>query len=449
MICYFKILLLLTIILPFDQIDGNKNELQNKNQNYKIINSNSTNIIHKSINPLEYIVGPGDTFSFNMIIPNRILNLELIVSATSSILIPGIGVIDVKGKTLDKTYAQIINVCKEIHEDAYVYVNISKLRNFKILISGDTNYSGMHSVSSTDRVSDLVERVYVPNSFDSILVKVHPELSINSMLDKDLFIKRNDTLIEVNLFNYFHRGDFDGNPNFLEGDNLIIKNSNKLTVLGEVELPSRINYDIELSYNDLINIAGGLKPYAEKNNILILNKSFFNAKNLNNKHLSMNLNSKNRSDLDESYLKTRMEMLDGIIKVNDFNNLDAFINGKVSINDVVVIPQQINFIEIIGGVNNPGIYKFEKEKFLNDYIFIAGGLSESANKNNYYLIDKINGSKTKIYSNYKINRGDIIFVEYDVGYKKWDRFTQTVDLISRISTTLLVLYNFWSATNGS
>ena len=63
-------------------------------------------------------------------------------------------------------------------------------------------------------------------------------------------------------------------------------------------------------------------------------------------------------------------MLQGIIKVNDFNNLDAFINGKVSINDVVVIPQQINFIEIIGGVNKPGVYKYEEEKFLYEYLLM-------------------------------------------------------------------------------
>ena len=47
--------------------------------------------------------------------------------------------------------------------------------------------------------------------------------------------------------------------------------------------------------------------------------------------------------------------------------------------------------------------------------------------------------KQKFHPNYKINRGDVIFVEYDIGYKKWDRFKDVVDLISRISTTLLFL----------
>ena len=140
-------------------------------------------------------------------------------------------------------------------------------------------------------------------------------------------------------------------------------------------------------------------------------------------------------------------MLEGVIKFNDINTLELFLDNKISQNDIIIVPPKVDFIEIIGGITNPGAYKFEDNKFLYDYLFDAGGLADNANKNKYYLIDMIKGTKTKVSSNYKLKRGDIIFVEYNVGFKKWDRIKDSVDLVSRISTTLLVLYNFWSLTN--
>ncbi len=449
---YFLILLSYIFSLDLNQAESrykNKADFQSINQNQNNINKFlSDNIIHSSINPIEYVVGPGDIFLFNMIIPNRIVNIELFISPTSSILIPGIGTIDVQGSTLEETYKKIISVCKKMHEDAYVYVNISKLRKFKILIAGDTNYSGMHIVSASERVSDLIERIYMPSAFDSVLTNIYPEYSSNAMLNKDLFIERNDSIISIDLFDYFYSGSFKKNPTFIEGDKLIIKKSNTVTILGEIQNPSRVINNQSITYNDLIKLSDGLTANAEKGNILILNRNFFNQHNMNRKNISKNLYASiYSSDLDESYLKSRMNMLEGVIKFNDINTLELFLDSKISQNDIIIVPPKVDFIEIIGGITNPGAYKFEDNKFLYDYLFDAGGLADNANKNNYYLIDMIKGTKTKVSSNYKLKRGDIIFVEYNVGFKRWDRIKDSVDLVSRISTTLLVLYNFWSVTN--
>ena len=103
-----------------------------------------------------YIVGPGDIFSFNMIIPSTVINLELEVSPTGQILIPTIGTVNVSKKNLTSTYKTIIDKCHDKYEDAFIYVMISRLRMFKVLIAGITNSSGMHPVYSIDRVSDLI-----------------------------------------------------------------------------------------------------------------------------------------------------------------------------------------------------------------------------------------------------------------------------------------------------
>ena len=41
-------------------------------------------LLYDYIDPKKYIVGPGDILAFNMVLPNNIINMELIVSPTGS-----------------------------------------------------------------------------------------------------------------------------------------------------------------------------------------------------------------------------------------------------------------------------------------------------------------------------------------------------------------------------
>ena len=123
---------------------GNQQQLV-ENNNFKDYNPQ---ILHDFIDPDTYIIGPGDIFLFNMVTSNRVINLELITSPTGDVLIPIIGTINIKGKVLNDVYDMIINKCKDKYEDAYIYVNLIKLRNFKVLITGNFINAGMYSVSA-------------------------------------------------------------------------------------------------------------------------------------------------------------------------------------------------------------------------------------------------------------------------------------------------------------
>ena len=65
------------------------------------IDYNTYSLLHDYIDIKNYTTGPGDIFLFNMVTSSRIVNLELIVSPSGTILIPIVGVLDVKGKTID------------------------------------------------------------------------------------------------------------------------------------------------------------------------------------------------------------------------------------------------------------------------------------------------------------------------------------------------------------
>ena len=114
-------------------INGNQHTNQyegNQSHNFKDYNFQ---ILHEFIDPNNYIVGPGDIFLFNMVISNRIINLELITSPTGDVLIPVVGTINVKGKILNDVYSMIIDKCRSKYEDAYIYVNLIKLIKFLLL----------------------------------------------------------------------------------------------------------------------------------------------------------------------------------------------------------------------------------------------------------------------------------------------------------------------------
>ena len=103
----------------------------------------------------------------------------------------------------------------------------------------------------------------------------------------------------------------------------------------------------------------------------------------------------------------------------------------------------MNYIEIIGGVKNPGIYKYDSKMNIKDYINEAGNFSELAKDKDIYIISHTNGSRNKVDSSYLPIPGDIIFIEEKNGFKRWDRFVESVNLAGTVATMSLVLYNIW------
>ena len=80
----------------------NKNAESNSFQNFR-----EPIILDNSINPNEYIIGPGDEFDFNMISSDGSITISLLVSPTGDVLIPNIGNINVDGMILDEARNKI------------------------------------------------------------------------------------------------------------------------------------------------------------------------------------------------------------------------------------------------------------------------------------------------------------------------------------------------------
>ena len=444
MIIYFKILFLISVIFPFN-IDNTQNEYYDNNNpngfNKKMATSNKfdSQIIDQHIDESTYIIGSGDVFLFNMITTNGVITLDLTVSPSGDVLIPIVGKVNLLGKTLLDSYQIINDKCKEKYEDAYVYVNLIKLRQFKVLVTGETTEAGMHIVTANNRVSDLFESIITFSHIDTLLSYHIQDYPKNIMINKDITLIRDNKEIPVNLFDYYYNGIKENNPILLEQDIISLRNTNKITIIGAVEKQIRVQNQSNITYKDLINLSGINPTRGEMDKIKFLNSSSISSLYHNEKNRISNIDPKYRSDTDESFLSARNKTLNGIIYINDKEKLANFLDQSPIDGDILIVPQKSNWVEILGGVQNPGTYLYENNKQIYDYILKAGGFNNFSK--DLFVLDVNSGTRKKINKFYIPNPGDIIFVEEKIGYKRWDRIKDIISISASISSVLLVLNN--------
>ena len=432
-------------------INNNMGLSQNQNNVSPYGIQNQYQVISDYINPDEYIVGPGDVFLFNMVTSSRVVNMELIISPTGDILIPIIGTVNVKSKLLSDVYKIIIQKCKEKYEDANIYVNLIKIRTFNILITGDFKLSGMHPVLPTYRVSDIIEYFNtsknkkhhnIHSSTDSILFNHNIiDQSRNILFTKDVYLIRGDSIINIDLFKYYVDTNFDYNPLLREGDIINIKNSKKVAVLGDTDKQIRISKINDLTYKDLLKQAN--VDINTLRVVRLINYTMQKESILNEAKRIGGINYSLRSDMEDSYLASRSKTNKGFIHINEPEYLSYFLDLEVSEGDILIVPNQMHYVELIGGVKRPGSYKFNNSYNVSNYLNQTGGYTGNAMKSNIFIIDNATGYRQKIDLMYKPKPGDIIFVQEKPGYKSWQRFTEYVKLAGSIATTSLVMFNIW------
>ena len=270
---------------------------------------------------------------------------------------------------------------------------------------------------------------------DSLLFKHLPDYPKNILLDKDIFLIRDSIFTEIDLFNYYINGDLSSNPTLREGDIINIKNSNKIAVLGEIKNPIRIDKPNNITYADLLKLGEA----DNKNTIKVINYKMLQNYSDNEINRISEIESKYRSDVDESFLNSRLKTDKAVFSV--FINKN--INYQASPGDIIIVENVVDYIEIIGGIKNPGTYKYNSEFNINNYIDQAGDFSQSAKNKNIYIINQENGIRNKVDISYNPQPGDIIFIEEKVGFKSWERFSESIKLAGTLSTMSLVIYNIW------
>ncbi|MBJ48002.1 MAG: hypothetical protein CMG59_02355 [Candidatus Marinimicrobia bacterium] len=322
-------------------------------------------ILSKTINPHDYIVGPGDSFSFSLISTNQIIKEILIVSPTGDVLIPLVGKINVDKMSLVQAFTIIKKNCIDYYPDSDVNIMLNSMKQFRVLVSSPiSSLSGYRKVNSTTTLIDLFDEIQIDFASDSI-----PDLEISSR-NLTIISKKSDGSSVVRNFDLekFKRiSALDQNPSLNPED--IVKLGfieSHINIGGAVVLPGKYEYREGDSLADIINFAGGLLEniHNVKNNVEVL------------RHINSSENE--------------------IISLTIIN--EQIPNFKIMPHDQVLIKlksdyKRIKTVSIKGEILNPGTYTINDSTTIKDVIIRAGGYTKESDVAkiiiNNEVIDKI------------------------------------------------------------
>ena len=463
------------------------------------ITFNQVNAQNNSFDLTEYLLGPEDILSIYISI-DKIIQYDITINQSGDLIIPILGQFYASNITLDQLKTNINQVFSSIYDNGEISISIKKVGDFYIDIFGLPSQPKKILVNGLETVYDLANNINynkiknISNRFITInrrdtLINVDI-LKFNSTQDNqnNPFLLRSDKV----LFNKSKQsvriqGEvlIPGEYEFLKGEsvsdiikfsggllstansnnllwihnqdskNLTLENSKSVMVQsndliivnsiskknvpiveikGQVRFPGIYFLEHQLTVEDLIKKAGGYIEYADSVNIEINNKNLINvemtqinAKELHDSHFY--------NEHENSYISARYRTKYGQNKSEkEFIEYMELIDG-----DIVTINRVLDFVEIIGGVNNPGKYPYYSNFKVNDYIKIANGLLPHSSKKVFLI--KNNGTKIKVSKSSYVKSKDTIFIPENLEYNTWDRTKDILTILTQVGTLIVIINN--------
>ncbi len=207
-------------------------------------------LLEKEIDPAQYIVGPDDRFLL-FIFTAEPVQYELFVTPDGRMVIPTVGVVDVREKNLLQVREMVRRAVQQVYRNAKVALALRKIRTFKVAVLGAVRKPSLVQATPADRISEAIERA-------------GGLLNEASMRRIQLF--RQDTVIEVDLYRFYAYGDDSQNPYLRGGDRIVVPYRYERFVFevgGNVPNPDVFEYRPGDKLSTALRFAGGF--YASAN----------------------------------------------------------------------------------------------------------------------------------------------------------------------------------------
>ena len=305
-------------------------------------------LMESEIEPNKYIVGPNDHFIISVILIEPI-EIRTKISPDGSLYIKGVGIVNLKGKTLTEAYQLIKEKSKKRFNALEVNVTISKIRKFKVIVSGHVPKPISVTASAMDRVSEVIQRA--------------GGMKLDAGL-RAIKLIRNNELIKVDLAKFYLLGDKESNPYVLGGDFIIVNPidfNNLIEISGDIASEEAIFEFVEGdSLSTLIKLGQGFLKSAHFDSVEIA-----------------------RYNIESNFLKRWFVDLT-TWKENLFQNKTLLNDFPLQSGDRVYIRKKIEWVEsdyivIEGEVKYPGKYAInEGVERVSDLIKRAGGITDDA-----------------------------------------------------------------------
>ena len=180
-------------VTGYNYSDGQKSVIDTLYQ--KSVDQNTTSsigLIDKPINPDTYILGPNDLLSLT-IITAKPIDKDLLIGPGCDIMLPNVGSVNLKGLTLNQGIEIIKNKIHSVYKTNEIYVLLKDIKKFKIPVSGLVRKPATVTATSSDRISEIIERaggIKYDASLRNITVLKNEGNDVKVDLLKFLFIRR-------------------------------------------------------------------------------------------------------------------------------------------------------------------------------------------------------------------------------------------------------------------
>lgn len=290
----------------------------------------------KNIDPDKFYVSSGSVFT--IYIWGKIEKTFMLgIDNEGRTIIPLVGELDLKGKTLTATKKMIRNKLQEgLKDSATILIVLQNIQPFKVYVIGKVVSPGAYVVNGAIRISDLIE-----NTGGILKSGRFRGIEIRNELYKTQY---------YDLKTYQNSQNLANNPYLREGDVVIVQPQiDFVTIEGFIQFAGRYDYCVGDKASDILLASGGFSRGVDTNKIII--NRFVN-------------NSDSLITFEITHLQANEFPIEKDDRILVCGIPDYRIHRQVSVK---------------GQVKYPGIYPIRKDKTkLVDVIAMAGGLTEDA-----------------------------------------------------------------------
>lgn len=289
----------------------------------------------KLATPVNYIIGPDDQININ-VYGNSLINWRLDVSPEGNINIPGIGVVNVAGKTIENATSLIKSKLLAnnyaIGRGTNVQVSLGNIRSIKVIMVGQLEKPGTYTLPSLATVFNALYAAGGPNETGS--------------LRQIQIIRNNRTIRQLDVYDFLVKGDQKGNINLQDQDIIRVPTyRTRVELEGQIKIPALFEVLPGESLQTILNYAGGFTDSAYTARIKV------------------------------SQISDQQRKLTDVVEV-DYKNYIPLRGDKYFIQSI--INRFENRVTINGAVFRPGEYELQSGMDLLQLIQAAASLKEDA-----------------------------------------------------------------------
>ncbi|MBN4076173.1 SLBB domain-containing protein [Gemmatimonas aurantiaca] len=437
------------------------------------------------VDPLRYIVGPGDEFTIEFF-ESKTASIQAIVSPEGMISIPNVGSFILDGETLYSAKAILREGLKKRFSGASATISLSQVRKQRILVSGAVENPGLYESLATDLVSEAIELAGGLTKAASRRNIVIRGVNGDTPVDMDLFARA---------------GVMSANPPLYLGDVVYVPVMSDSAlghyISGAVNTPGWVEYTGRDRVKDLLALVGGLKIGAISDSLLLVSSQDKLSDENSKQNVTITedyenvlkpatrlvaLRSANRDLVDFTisgavYAPGRYELLEGttladaiataggysfeadIAGVAVFNGRSAtpsdslsevagsYLSGVsnqaqlVKVGDSIFVPKRVGYIGVFGQVTNPGMVTYHAGWNAGQYLNAVGGVASLSDLHTSIVVRRATSAQIPFHLGADVFDGDVIHIFRKTGDAQRSALSYIRDLALLGAGVALTVYS--------